>query len=32
VAESLASVRGRKALVLFTAGFPLAPSNVQMPP
>jgi len=30
VAESLASVRGRKALVLFTAGFPLAPSNVQM--
>jgi hypothetical protein len=30
VAESLASVRGRKALVLFTSGFPLPPSGTQM--
>jgi len=29
-AESLASIRGRKALVLFTAGFPTAPSASQM--
>ncbi|MGO9737996.1 MAG: hypothetical protein ACLPVO_11245, partial [Desulfomonilaceae bacterium] len=31
-AESLASIRGRKALVLFTAGFPTAPSASQMAP
>jgi len=30
VAESLASIRGRKALVLFTGGFPAAPSGSQM--
>ena len=30
VAESLSSVRGRKALVLFTGGFPQPPSSAQM--